>query len=250
MQLHGFLLVDESVDQMYGNDSIQREHYGVSHERQAAVEVALASLAMPSKRRRRNLASANGSVQQQQTSDADPEEMEEMDTKETLPTQLPAGLPQPSLLDKLDGQLLRLVLGNLDPQDLHRCMAAGLAALAAAAADVLQRMEQVCYFSKHNYQQEGEWSTGEYQLSHLPCNAALLYCCNPCLLPRSHLHCCVCCHHYAQCWGLAHAVSGIGASSRSRGWWCSPSTCLGPPLSTSTCAAPLGTHRWTHSCRW
>jgi hypothetical protein len=181
MQLHGFLLVDESVDQMYGNDSIQREHYGVSHERQAAVEVALASLALPSKRRRCNAASANGnsSVQQQQTSDADPEEMEEMDTKETLPTQLPAGLPQPSLLDKLDGQLLRLVLGNLDPQDLHRCMAAGLAALAAAAADVLQRMEQVCYFSKHNYQQEGEWSTGEYQSSHLPC---CLQCCIAVLL--------------------------------------------------------------------
>jgi hypothetical protein len=62
----------------------------------------------------------------------------------------------PTHLDKLDDHLLRAVLEWLSDQDLLKCMAAGLPRLAAAAADVKQRHEQVCFFSKLAYTETGK----------------------------------------------------------------------------------------------
>lgn len=155
-QLVGFLLVDESIDQMHGASTKRCEVKQGAGKRRCDCPfhdlppAALEAAASTSAAALEVLGAATPSAPA-----ADRLEAVALVSSGNLVSCSAAGGLLCCLgheMERLDDHLLRSVLGNLGPVELHHCQAAG-GRVARVARDVLQRSELVCFHTKLDYTQ-------------------------------------------------------------------------------------------------
>ncbi|KAG1652356.1 hypothetical protein FOA52_002017 [Chlamydomonas sp. UWO 241] len=166
-QLLGFLLVDTSIDQDYGNVSVKRSDcrrglHSMEHEKAAALRGVAARNAQPQGREsegkgkevadaaKEASAAAGAGGRSSPTAVCSLVVSEGASGRTSDSSGAVEGtttVANVDLLALLDDPLLRCVLQRLRPQDLHRCQRVG-GRLARVAADVLQRSELQCFHSK------------------------------------------------------------------------------------------------------
>lgn len=163
LQLYGFLLVDESMDQLYGGN-VKRK--GANRGAAVAVVATLASEDQPAADKQNGVKPAGPSNRAGRKLAATADKLDKGAVISASNGSCSAVIDE-GMLERLDDHLMRAILSGLAAKDLLNCMATAPSRLARVAADVKQRGDLECFYTKRRYTDEvlgfgvsREWHAG------------------------------------------------------------------------------------------